>query len=174
VRAFLRRAASIALLALIVDETLKTVARLRVAPCPPTGTEPCDRLVLAGPVWLMRTANAGSIGGFDQGLAIWIVLGALGVALIPIYAWRLGTGGWLPAAAVGLQTGGAFGNLLDRLLLGGATDVLYVGRGPIWNLADAAIVLGMVLGVWGLARLGFRPAPAATVAVRDESVRGPG
>jgi lipoprotein signal peptidase len=54
--------------------------------------------------------------------------------------------------AVGLQAGGASGNLLDRLLFGGASDVLYFGGGPTWNPADVALGLGTLLATWGLAR----------------------
>lgn len=44
------------------------------------------------------------------------------------------------------------GNPTGRLVLGGATDVLYLGRGLIWNIADVAIVVGMLLATWVLAR----------------------
>jgi hypothetical protein len=41
-------------------------------------------------------------------------------------------GGWLAAIAIGLQVGGGLGNLMDRLVLGGASDVLYLRLGPTW------------------------------------------
>ena len=58
----------------------------------------------------------------------------------------------IAAFGVNLQVGGGLGNVLDRLLLGGATDVLYPGWGPVWNLADVALVLGTLLATWALAR----------------------
>jgi signal peptidase II len=51
-----------------------------------------------------------------------------------------------------MQVGGALGNLLDRVALGGATDIIYAGWGPVWNLADVALAVGTVLATWALAR----------------------
>lgn len=47
--------------------------------------------------------------------------------------------------ALGLQLGGAIGNLTDRLVQGYVTDFFDVGPWPIFNIADSAISLGMVL-----------------------------
>lgn len=45
--------------------------------------------------------------------------------------------------AIGLQLGGAFGNLLDRVAFGRVTDFVDVGWWPIFNVADSAICVGM-------------------------------
>jgi hypothetical protein len=103
-------------------------------------------------LWLVRTANAGSAFGFQQGWWIWVALAACGVLLIPVYGrWQHGAGR-LPALGVGLQVGGALANLLDRLLLGGASDVLYLGGLLTWNLADVALLGGTLIATWALAR----------------------
>ena len=47
--------------------------------------------------------------------------------------------------AIGLQLGGAFGNLFDRIKDGAVVDFFDVGPWPIFNLADSAIVVGIVL-----------------------------
>ncbi len=47
--------------------------------------------------------------------------------------------------SLGLQLGGALGNLLDRIRLGAVTDFIDVGPWPIFNVADAAIVVGILL-----------------------------
>ena len=47
--------------------------------------------------------------------------------------------------AIGLQLGGALGNLLDRILYGSVVDFLDVGWWPIFNLADSSIVVGMAI-----------------------------
>lgn len=60
--------------------------------------------------------------------------------------------------AAGMQLGGALGNLTDRLLRGHVTDYLdffvrWGGREyhyPPFNLADASIVLGMLILLWVL------------------------
>jgi signal peptidase II len=147
-----RWAAAIATLTLLIDELVKSAARSLLAPCPNPLGGPCERLPLLGPLSLVRTSNAGSAMGYAQGVGIWVVLAALGVLLIGLYARWLRRGGRVAVLAVGLQVGGALGNLLDRLVLGGASDVLYVGWGPTWNLADVAIAVGTVLAIWALAR----------------------
>lgn len=45
--------------------------------------------------------------------------------------------------AIGLQLGGAFGNLFDRIAFGAVTDFIHVGWWPIFNIADSSICVGM-------------------------------
>jgi signal peptidase II len=54
-----------------------------------------------------------------------------------------------PAARMGLGTalGGATSNLLGRLRHGSVLDFIEVGFWPVFNLADAAIVLGVALAL---------------------------
>lgn len=55
--------------------------------------------------------------------------------------------------AFGLVLGGALGNLIDRIILGGVTDfvdfdipdMFGMQRFPVFNVADSAIFIGMVL-----------------------------
>ncbi len=54
--------------------------------------------------------------------------------------------------SLALQIGGALGNLLDRLRLGSVTDFIDVGAWPVFNLADASIVTGLVVLGWLLLR----------------------
>jgi signal peptidase II len=49
---------------------------------------------------------------------------------------------WLPA---GLLVGGALGNLADRVREGAVTDFVDLPLWPTFNLADVAIVAGVVL-----------------------------
>lgn len=62
--------------------------------------------------------------------------------------------------AIGLQLGGAIGNLIDRVRLGAVVDFIDVGPWPIFNLADSAIVSGIaiLIGVM-LFRSDFKPVP---------------
>ena len=151
-RAFLYRAAAVAVVILILDELLKSIARSSLKICSVSPITNCDRLELVGPLLLVRTANAGSALGFRQGLWIWVVLAAVGILLIPIYARWLGWSNWSAALAVGLQLGGAMANLLDRIVFGGASDVFYVGGAYTWNLADIALAAGTLLATWALLR----------------------
>ncbi|HLG51275.1 MAG TPA: signal peptidase II, partial [Chloroflexota bacterium] len=74
----------------------------------------------------------------------------LGLLLVPLYARWLRHTGRLGALAVGLQVGGALSNLADRVVAGTSLDYLPVGT-VVFNLADVALVLGMVLAVGLLA-----------------------
>ena len=52
-----------------------------------------------------------------------------------------------------MELGGALGNLADRINpeLGYVVDFIWIGDFPVFNLADAAIVLGafiLVIGMW--------------------------
>jgi signal peptidase II len=49
------------------------------------------------------------------------------------------------AAGIGAALGGAAGNIADRLRRGAIVDFIAVGRWPLFNLADAAIVAGVGL-----------------------------
>jgi signal peptidase II len=149
-QSFFIRSAGAAIAVLALDEVLKAFVRAQLAPCTAHIVSTCEQLQVGGPVWLVRTGNAGSALGLGQGLWLWVALAGLGVLLIPVYAQLLGMHGWLAISAVGLQLGGALGNLLDRLTLGGATDIIYVGWGPVWNIADVALALGAVLATWAL------------------------
>ncbi len=57
--------------------------------------------------------------------------------------------------ALGLVLGGTLGNLIDRLQpeLGGVTDFISVGFWPTFNLADSAIVIGIITLIYNLFRL---------------------
>jgi signal peptidase II len=47
--------------------------------------------------------------------------------------------------SLGLQLGGALGNLLDRITRGYVVDFVDIGFWPIFNVADLSIVLGVTL-----------------------------
>jgi signal peptidase II len=53
---------------------------------------------------------------------------------------------------MGLQLGGALGNLFDRIFnVGQVTDFISVGNFPVFNVADASITVGvmvLLLGIW--------------------------
>ena len=96
-----------------------------------------------------HTFNTGSAFGIfrDQNTPL-ILVSFLGIAiLIMIYRSQQVPSGLL-RLSLGLQIGGAFGNLVDRLRLGHVTDFMDVGAWPIFNLADASIITGLVILAW--------------------------
>ena len=54
----------------------------------------------------------------------------------------------LAQVGLGAALGGALGNLWDRLSPRGIVDFVAIGRWPVFNVADAAITLGVVLALW--------------------------
>ncbi len=147
-KTLMSRGGTIAAFVLAADQAAKEFVRQHLLVCPAASPlHACDQLRVVGSLILVRTENAGSAFGFLQGLWVWVLLAALGVAFIPIYARQLAKINWSAALAVGLQLGGALGNLLDRLLFGRVTDFIYIGGGLVFNLADVALAIGMVLAV---------------------------
>jgi signal peptidase II len=51
----------------------------------------------------------------------------------------------LAAAGVAAALAGAFGNLGDRVMHGAVIDFVAIGRWPVFNLADVAILAGAAL-----------------------------
>ena len=94
----------------------------------------------------MHIQNTGAAFGlFKQaGLFFTIVAGIVSLVIV-VYARRLPPGNWSMRVALGMQLGGAVGNLIDRLIFGTVTDFISVGNFAIFNVADASISLGVAL-----------------------------
>jgi signal peptidase II len=78
----------------------------------------------------------------------WLLAGFAAIAVLAMAAWLAnGVGDKLPAASLGLIMGGAAGNAIDRVVLGGVADFFSAHAfGFYWyvfNIADAAIVAGV-------------------------------
>jgi signal peptidase II len=95
---------------------------------------------------ITHVSNTGAaLGLFPGGSLLFAVVAAAVALLILYYNFRLPAGHHLLRPALGLQLGGALGNLIDRLRIGHVTDFLDFGPWPVFNFADAAIVAGVVL-----------------------------
>ncbi|HVM67847.1 MAG TPA: signal peptidase II [Acidimicrobiales bacterium] len=103
-------------------------------------------------VWTLRfnlTFNTGIAFSQASGsTAVVTVIALVVVALLLVIARR--TGGALTGVVLGLVIGGAVGNLLDRLVRhhGGAViDFIDLQWWPVFNVADAAITIGVVIAL---------------------------
>lgn len=95
---------------------------------------------------ITHISNTGAAFGlFPSGSLLFGVVAGIVSLLILFYNYRLPAGHRLLRAALGLQMGGALGNLIDRLRVGHVTDFLDFGPWPVFNLADLWIVSGVVL-----------------------------
>ncbi|MBK9779065.1 MAG: signal peptidase II [Anaerolineales bacterium] len=96
--------------------------------------------------------NSGAAFGiFQNGNLIFTALAFVVVGAILFYFPRVEDNDWTLKLAMGLQLGGAVGNLIDRLLMQRVTDFISIGVFPVFNLADASISVGvavLLLGVW--------------------------
>jgi signal peptidase II len=98
---------------------------------------------------LVLTCNRGvSFGMFNSpGVSSLIFTIAAAIIIMVLMFWLARVRSWFLAVAIGLITGGAIGNVIDRLRFGAVIDFLYFHAGswywPAFNLADSAICLGV-------------------------------
>jgi signal peptidase II len=111
---------------------------------------------------LTYVQNRGAAFGLLQDQTTFFVL--VGIVVIGVIAasYRyLPRSGFLLHLALGLQLGGAIGNLIDRVRQGYVVDFVDFGYRanwwPVFNVADSAIVIGVAL----LALNALSPTPAA-------------
>ena len=92
--------------------------------------------------------NTGSAFGLftGHGEALTVV-SLVAVALLVFFYRHAGRESVIVRVAIGMQLGGALGNIVDRFRLGHVTDFIDVGPWPIFNIADSAIVIGMAMMV---------------------------
>ncbi|MDP6549966.1 MAG: signal peptidase II, partial [Dehalococcoidia bacterium] len=93
--------------------------------------------------------NTGSAFGLfqDQNMPL-ILVSLVGITVLALIYRSQRRHTDLLRLSLGLEVGGAAGNLLDRLRLGHVTDFLDIGAWPIFNVADASIVTGLALLAW--------------------------
>ncbi len=96
--------------------------------------------------------NSGAaFGMFQNGNLVFTILAFVVIGAILYYYPRVENSDWTLRLAMGLQLGGALGNLIDRLMMGKVTDFISIGAFPVFNIADASISVGvavLLLGVW--------------------------
>lgn len=102
---------------------------------------------------IIHWRNAGAaFGMFQSGGLIFTGLAIVVSIFIIFYFPQVPKEEWALRLAMGMQLGGALGNLLDRLLHDGyVTDFISVGNFPVFNIADSSISVGvcvLILGVW--------------------------
>lgn len=99
-----------------------------------------------GLVRLTYTTNTGgAFGLFANQTFLLALVAVIAITVLVLYLRYLPRGSTLLKVGLGLDLGGAIGNLVDRLRFGGVTDFMDVGAWPVFNLADSAIVVGTFL-----------------------------
>lgn len=102
-----------------------------------------------------HTQNTGAAFSlFQNGGMFFIIVAIIVTGVILYYAPRLPVEDKLSRVALGLQLGGALGNLIDRLRFGPVTDFIHfripqIGLDwPVSNFADICIVSGVILLIY--------------------------
>jgi signal peptidase II len=136
----------VAVLSLIADQVSKILIRGRLGE-----GEQLD--LLPGVIHLEHVRNFGAAWGVMSGQK-WLLIGFTGLVIVMIVASarEVVRRGKLAAVGFGLILGGALGNLIDRILYGHVTDffdldtpVQALRTFPVFNIADSALTVGVIL-----------------------------
>jgi signal peptidase II len=96
--------------------------------------------------------NSGAAFGLFPGWShVFVIIAVIVIVALVWYYVQLSDGQWPVQVALGLQLGGAIGNLIDRLHFAGSVvdfiDLNFwpLARWPVFNIADSSIVVGVTL-----------------------------
>ena len=117
---------------------------------------------------LTHVTNSGAAFGFFTNATPALVLASLVAIGFLVYFYRAhATPRPILRLAIGLQMGGAFGNLVDRLHTGSVVDFIDLAWWPVFNLADSSIVVGMFTLV-GILLFAEQASPSPAVQESEE------
>ena len=109
-------------------------------------------------LFLTVTRNAGAAFGIFQSFtAGFLAISAVIMLGILIYYWFLPAGDWTARLGLALVFGGAISNAYDRAVNGSVIDFIQVPHWPVFNIADSAVTIGVLVLLIGTA-LSSRPA----------------
>ena len=148
----------IAAVALLIDQFTKYLAATYLATIVVWAPIPS----LAHVFTFTYTTNTGVAFGLFKDLGpIFVGVAVVVIAAIVIYQREIPQEAWLVRVALGLQLGGAAGNLVDRLRVGHVIDFIHFHFWPVFNVADMSIVGGVILLAFTMLREGKEPAKPA-------------
>ncbi len=97
---------------------------------------------------LTYVQNTGMAFGLFRGYPYVFVALAIGVAAWIVHELRQGPRHGWAMYSLALVLGGAIGNLIDRVRLGYVVDFIDLRVWPVFNLADSAITIGVIILIW--------------------------
>ena len=135
-------ALGVAALALVADQVSKAVITSTLGP----GGDRTVITVVPNLVRLFYVENTGAAFGVLQGGGAFLTPLAVLVVVVLAIAFRrlVAESPWL-SLALGLQFGGALGNIVDRLRHGYVVDFIHVPHWPTFNVADSCITVGVII-----------------------------
>mgnify|MGYP005858776215 CR=1 FL=1 len=149
---------TIAALTVVVDQVTKKQVMAHLQPNESWAPLPLLKTWFS----ITHVNNTGAAFGLfpDYG-NVFMLIAVIVVVAIAVYYWHMPAGQKLVKLSLGLQLGGAVGNLLDRLQYGHVVDFIDFKIWPVFNLADSSIVLGVLLLAYALLREPREDNPAA-------------
>jgi signal peptidase II len=128
----------VAVLVFVVDRITKAIVNAQIA----FGTEVP---VIGNLVGITNVRNSGAAFGFaPAGASIFLIASVLVAIGLVVYVARNPGTPWNDAV-LGLIMGGTLGNGYDRIVHGTVTDFINFHFFPVFNVADSAITVGVVL-----------------------------
>jgi signal peptidase II len=106
-----------------------------------------DQVPASGPVTFHHVENRGAAFGLFPQMQFIFLAVALAVAVYILVAGRRFGPGVFPQVLLGMVLGGAVANAVDRVVQGYVVDFIDLQRWPVFNVADMAIVVGILVGV---------------------------
>ena len=88
-----------------------------------------------------------AFGLFQDNGTLLTFISLAAVALIVFFYREIAMASWFTRVALGLQLGGACGNIIDRFRHGYVVDFIDVGAWPIFNIADSSISVGVTMAI---------------------------
>jgi len=132
----------VAVLVFVLDRITKTLVQTQI----PFGTEVP---VIDHFVGLTNVRNSGAAFGFAPAGANLFLIASIAVSIgLIVYVIRNHSSAWTDAM-LGLILGGTVGNGFDRVVFGTVTDFINFHFWPVFNVADSAISVGVVLLIAG-------------------------
>ena len=120
---------------------------------------------------ITHTYNTGSAFGLFPGQTFLLMRASLaGIGILLFYFRNQPIPPLWLRTSLGLQLGGAAGNLVDRITLGHVTDFIDVGAWPVFNLADSSILVGIAILAWFMWQSPRAPARPKGEASAEDSV----
>jgi signal peptidase II len=100
---------------------------------------------------LTYVQNRGAAFGLLQDQTTFFILVGVVVITVIVGSYRqIKEPSWGLNLCLGLQMGGALGNLVDRIRYGHVVDFVDLTFWPVFNVADSAICVGVALLAWNL------------------------
>ncbi len=95
--------------------------------------------------------NPGAAFGILPNQTLFFVIATvIVVTILLVVYWKIARNNKILTIALALQLGGALGNLIDRIRFSYVIDFFDFRVWPVFNVADVAIVIGVILLSWQL------------------------